>query len=200
MAGGLTPSRRVDSCRPDAGQSELSRTPNSVGHRVVIPADAGLTHKDDLEHFLYALALAPISAIAQGDVRWVIRRMKERLSGPKAPRRAADVLAAAYVLLGLRYTDEFAYALFEEVLGMEESSTYRAIVRRGRAEEGRHLLLLQGNTKFGPPDDAARSALEGITDLAQFDELAVRLMTADSWQELLPASGRTRRRRTRENG
>ena len=41
------------------------------------------------------LALAPISAVSEGDVRRVIRRMKERLSGPKAPRRATDVLAAA---------------------------------------------------------------------------------------------------------
>jgi predicted transposase YdaD len=146
------------------------------------------------------LALAPISAIPQADVRQVIRRMKERLSGPKAPRRAADVLAATYVLLGLRYTDEFANALFEEVLGMEESSTYRAIVRRGQIEGERHLLLLQGEAKFGPPDAAARAALEQITDVAELDEVGVRLVTARSWQELLPARGRTRRRRTRENG
>src|SRR5258706_15374661 len=79
-------------------------------------------------------------------------RMKERLSGPKAPRRAADIWAATYVLLGLRYSDEFAHALFEEVLGMEESATYQAIVRRGReegrAEGARHTLFLQGKQKF----------------------------------------------------
>jgi hypothetical protein len=145
------------------------------------------------------LALAPISAVPQGDVRRVIRRMKERLTGPKAPRRAADVLAATYVLLGLRYSDEFANALFEEVLGMEESSTYRAIVRKGREEEGRHILLLQGEAKFGPPDAAARAAIESIKDVGQIEDLAVRLMTAGSWQELLPARGRPRRR-TRANG
>jgi len=142
------------------------------------------------------LALAPISAVSEGDVRQVVRRVKERLTGPKSPRRAADVLAAVYVLLGLRYTDDFADALFEEVLGMEESSTYRAIVRRGREEEGRHMLLLMGEAKFGPPDAAARAAIESITDVAQLEELAVRLITADRWQELLPARGRTRRRRT----
>jgi len=146
------------------------------------------------------LALAPISAVPEGEVRRVIRRMKERLSGPKPPRRAADVLAAAYVLLGLRYSDEFAHALFEEVLGMEESSTYRAIVRRGRVEEARHVLLLQGETKFGPPDPAARTAIENITDVAELEELAVRFVNADSWQELLGNRGRPRRRRTRGNG
>src|SRR4051794_27672906 len=63
------------------------------------------------------LALAPISDVSENEVQSVIRRMKERLSGPRAPRRAADVWAAAYVLLGLRYSDELAHALFEEVLG-----------------------------------------------------------------------------------
>ena len=87
------------------------------------------------------LALAPISNVAASDVRRVIRRMKERLEGPKGPRKAADIWAATYVLLGLRYSDEFAHALFEEVLGMEESATYRAIVRAvkkaGKKAEGR---------------------------------------------------------------
>lgn len=143
------------------------------------------------------LALAPIGNIAEGDVRSVIRRMKERLSGPKAPRRAADIWAAAYVLLGLRYSDDFAHAIFEEVLGMEESATYQAIVRRGReegrAEGERRLLLLQSKAKFGPPDAAIQAALENINDLAQLEDLGVRLMTAASWQELL--SPRTPRRR-----
>src|SRR5438876_1884033 len=108
------------------------------------------------------LALAPISNVPEGEVWRVIRRMKKRLSGSKAPRRAADVWAATYVLLGLRYSDEFAHALFEEVLGMEQSATYQAIVRRGRAEEARRMLLLQGETKFGPPDAATQAALESI--------------------------------------
>jgi hypothetical protein len=75
---------------------------------------------------------------------------------------------------------------------MEESSTYRAIIRRGRAEEARRMLLLQGEPKFGPPDEATRAALETISDVARLEELAVRLMTVSSWQELL--SPRTQRR------
>jgi predicted transposase YdaD len=143
------------------------------------------------------LALAPICNIPETAAPGVIRRMKERLSGPKAPRRAADVWAATYVLLGLRYSDAFAQALFEEVLGMEESATYQAIVRRGREEgrvEGeRRLLLLQGETKFGPPDRAARATIESINDLARLEELGVRFVNAGSWQEWL-APPATRRR------
>jgi predicted transposase YdaD len=153
------------------------------------------------------LALAPISNVAAGDVRHVIRRIKERLSGPRAPRRAADLWAAVYVLLGLRYSDEFAHALFEEVLGMEQSATYQAIVRRGReegreegraegrAEEALRLLLLQGEGKFGPPDVATRAALEATTDLAQLEALVLRLMSAGSWQDLLTPRRRNGRRK-----
>jgi hypothetical protein len=103
------------------------------------------------------------------------------------------------VLLGRRNSDEFAHAHFAEVLGMEESATYRAIVRRGLEKGERRLLLLMGEAKFGPPDATARAAIENITDVAQLEELAVRLVNAGSWQELLPARGRTRRRRTKEN-
>ena len=52
---------------------------------------------------LGTLALAPISNVSENEVRSVIARMKERLSGPKPPRHAADVWAATYVLLGLHY-------------------------------------------------------------------------------------------------
>src|SRR5262249_8269317 len=82
---------------------------------------------------------------------------------------------------------------FEEVLGMEESTTYQAIVRRGReegreqgrVEGGRRLLLLQGETKFGPPDASTRAASQSINDPARLEELGVRWVSASSWQELL---------------
>jgi predicted transposase YdaD len=91
------------------------------------------------------------------------------------------------------YSDQVANALFEEVLGMEQSATYQAIVRRGRdegrtegrAEGERRLLLLQGEKKFGPPKAAVRAAIEGIDDLARLEELGLRLISASSWQELV---------------
>jgi predicted transposase YdaD len=146
------------------------------------------------------LALAPISNVTRGQVRGIIGRMKQRLSGANPPRRAADVWAASFVLLGLRYSDEFAADLFEEVLGMEESTTYQAIVRRGRVEGERRLLLLQGESKFGPADDAVRSALESISDLAQLEALGVRLVHVSSWQELLPPQPPRRRNARRRSG
>jgi hypothetical protein len=80
---------------------------------------------------------------------------------------------------------------------MEESVTYQAIVRRGReegrADEGRRLLMMMGETKFGPPNADARATIEGIGDVTELEELGVRLMTADSWQELLARPAQRRR-------
>jgi predicted transposase YdaD len=150
------------------------------------------------------LALAPISKVTENEVRRVIRRMRDRLSGPQAPRRAADVWAATYVLLGLRYSDELAHALFEEVLGMEESVTYQAIVRKGReqgrVEEARRLLVLQGESKFGRTDSATLAAIESIDDLGRLEALGVRLVSAGSWQELLPPQPQRRRTGRRKSG
>jgi len=80
---------------------------------------------------------------------------------------------------------------------MEESSTYRAIIRRGWQEGTRHMLLLLGETKFGAPDDATRAAIEKIADLPLLEELAVRLMKVDTWQDLLPTKIRSGRHRTK---
>ena len=72
---------------------------------------------------------------------------------------------------------------------MRDSSTYQAIVEeglaQGRAEGERRLLLLVGETRFGPPDDATRSRLEAITDADFLERLARRLMIVSSWSELL---------------
>jgi hypothetical protein len=39
---------------------------------------------------------------------------------------------------------------------MKESVTYQAILREGRAEEGRTILLRIASKWVGPPDDAIR--------------------------------------------
>jgi predicted transposase YdaD len=149
---------------------------------------------------LGTLALAPISDVSESEVRRVIGRMKERLSGPKAPQRVADIWAATYVLLGLRYSDDIANALFEEVLRMKESTTYQAIVREGRADEARRILLRLGEQKFGPPDATTRSALEAVNEVAQLEDLADRLLRVDTWEQLLTPPARRRRNGRRRSG
>jgi predicted transposase YdaD len=96
------------------------------------------------------LPLAPVSDVSQTRLPDVIRRMKERL-GQERPRRAHDLWAVTYVLLGLRYSKPFARLLFREVLGMEESTTYQEIVQKGRLSHAHQILFRLGEKRFGPP-------------------------------------------------
>jgi hypothetical protein len=143
------------------------------------------------------LPLAPVSDVAESRVPDVIRRMKERLDREKRRQRVKDLWAVTYVLLGLRYSDAFAKLLIQEVLGMEESTTYQAIIRKGRLSEVRHILFLQGQKLFGPADDAATAALNAIDDVQRLEELSERILDVDSWQELLNPTRHPRRSRRR---
>lgn len=137
------------------------------------------------------LPLAPVSDVPQSRAPDVIRRMKERLSQER-PRRAGDLWAATFVLLGLRYSKAFARLLFQEVIGMKESVTYQAIVHEGRLSEARQVLFRLGKRRFGDADEATTTALNAIDDVRKLDKLIDRILDVNSWRELL---GPTRRRR-----
>src|SRR5262249_38796071 len=122
--------------------------------------------------------------------------------------RARELWAATYLLLGLRYAPEMADVLLQGVVTMEESTTYQAILARGRDQgraeglaEGRaeglvlgarRALLHLGQRNLGPVDKATRDALEAINDVQDLDQLLDRLNEVSSWSELL---GGTRPRR-----
>jgi predicted transposase YdaD len=132
--------------------------------------------------------------------------MKQRLRGR---RQAATIWAAAYILLGLRYSPTLAAQLFRGVLSMKESSTYQAILEEGREEgraegrtegavaEARKLLRQLGEDLFGPPDARTAATIEQLNQLPRLEGLIKRVRTAENWQELLgqPAPGRRERQR-----
>jgi predicted transposase YdaD len=142
---------------------------------------------------LGTLPLAPVSDVAQSRAPDVIRRMKERFSQERRQQRVRDLWAVTYVLLGLRYSEPFADLLFQEVLGMEESVTYQAIVRKGRLSHAHQTLLRLGEKRFGPADDATMADLNAIDDVQKLDKLIDRVLDVGSWQELLQPTRRRRR-------
>jgi hypothetical protein len=81
---------------------------------------------------------------------------------------------------------------------MEESTTYQAIVRKGRLAEARHMLLRLGGKRFGPADEATTAALNAIEDVQRLEELCERILEVSSWQELLSPSRRRRRNGRRQ--
>jgi hypothetical protein len=138
---------------------------------------------------LSLLPLAPISAVTEAELPGIIKQMERRLSTRRGRKRAPVVWAAAYILLGLRYSPALAEQLFRGVVSMKESSTYQAILAEGRAEgavaEARRVLRFQGDDAFGPPDAQTATLIERLEDLDRLEELLRRLRTAGSWQELL---------------
>jgi len=85
---------------------------------------------------------------------------------------------------------------------MKESATYQAMVREGREEgrvEGRVMgchdfLLKVGGVKFGAPDATTTAAIRAIDNLDRLENLAIQLVNANSWQELLPDTKPTPRK------
>jgi len=158
---------------------------------------------------LGTLPLAPISAVTEADLPGIIGRMEARLGGRKRRRQANTLWAATYILMGLRWSPALAAQLLRGLMSMKESATYQAILEEGEAlgiakgqaqgavAEAKKLLLLQGSNRFGPPDARTQSALERIDDLARLEELSVRLLHVESWQELLGPPRRRNGRRPR---
>jgi predicted transposase YdaD len=119
--------------------------------------------------------------------------------------------------MGLRYPTELVDQLLEVegVEDMEESTTYQAIVAKGRTEGrteglveglvegelrfGRQMLLTQGRTRLGEPSAEALAALNAETSLSRLLELGKRVLDASSWDELFPppAAGSSTRQRKR---
>lgn len=143
---------------------------------------------------LSMLPLAPISRVAVDDLPRVVQRMKARLQGASSRGQAERLWTATYVLMGLRYERAFTERLLGEVLGMEESVTYQAIVAKGRLQgieigrvkEARDVLLRVGRKHFQKAAPARiRKRIEAMDDRQQLEELLERLLDANAWEELL---------------
>ena len=155
------------------------------------------------------LPLAPITDAAQGRLPEGLRRMDERLHAEAAPEVRKDLLADAYVLLGLRQTPENVAQLFRGVPGMRESSTYQAIIEEGRElghregrqegrQEGRHeghveearkALILAASPRLGEPDAAVRARIDREDSLGLVEDWLRRVTLVEYWRELIPQAG-----------
>lgn len=155
------------------------------------------------------LALAPVAAVTEQQLPGVIARMRDRVEkSTKHPLAPKLLWNATTALMGLRYSADFIRALMQGVLMFEDSSVYKAALAVGRKEgisqglnegldlgeqrEAKKFLLLMGESRFGPPNQKVRKALDRITDVPRLEALGLRLLQVGSWEELLaPASTAT---------
>lgn len=138
---------------------------------------------------LGTLPLAPLGAVAPGDVPAVVRAVGERLNRDAGAAEGDVLWLCTYILTGLRYAPETMLPVFEGVRAMQESATYQAILHEGEARglaNGARLILVRlGEARFGPPDAPTRAALDAITEVERIEALAEQLDRAASWGELL---------------
>lgn len=143
------------------------------------------------------LPLAPIAAGSQEQAASAVLRMKQRLAKEVSSAEAGVLWTQTDILLGLRYSKEFAAELLRGVRGMKESVTYQAIVEEGVIAEAQRFLVRIGTKHLGSPDRTAQAAIEGISDPERLESLGERVSEVSSWAELL-AGPRTKRRNGRK--
>jgi len=139
------------------------------------------------------LPLAPISDVAPEALPGVIRSMEDRLRTEATESDARTLWMSTYLLMGLRYSSEFASQLLRGVRDMEESTKYQAIIAKGEARgeargkvaEARRMLLLFGGDKLGAPSESQAELIDSIHDVERLESLAKRIQRANSWDELL---------------
>ena len=68
---------------------------------------------------------------------------------------------------------------------MRDPTTYQWLMEKNLAPL-HGTLMRQGRKKWGEPTEAERAALFAIEDVELLENLAEKLLDANSWQDLLP--------------
>jgi hypothetical protein len=72
---------------------------------------------------------------------------------------------------------------------LEDSTTYQLILNKGEARgalaEAQRLVLRLATERFGEPPPATESAVRSIGDRDRLERLAVRVLGATGWDDLL---------------
>jgi hypothetical protein len=141
---------------------------------------------------LAVLPLAPVAKVEREKVPEILVAISDRLKRETNPDQAATLWNATRILMGLRYSDEETAEMIQGVFhmlygirGIEESSVYQGILKKGRADHARTILTRHGTKKFGPPDEQAQARIAAIADTDRLDELVDLVLDVASWDELL---------------
>ena len=139
------------------------------------------------------LPLALLTDGAAADLAGTSWRVEVRVRA-EAPAEAGrtELLTAGDNLMGLRYDAKTIQALIPGASHMRESSTYRATLEEGRAEERlrtlqtlRGLVRRIGEKKLGPISPDAATALGAVADADRLERIHDRVLDAAGWADLL---------------
>jgi hypothetical protein len=134
---------------------------------------------------LAVLGRLPEALSLEDGLAAIAGRIVERITNEAPPERTRKLLTDAFLLTGLRVRRDVAARIFRGVRAMQESDTYLAILDEGQAKLARKYILIVGEERIGPPDEAVKTQLEAITDLERLDRMLRRALKASSWQEIV---------------
>jgi predicted transposase YdaD len=133
--------------------------------------------------------LAPLASVDQAELSHLMGQISQRFTRETNDSIASELRNVLMLLLNLRYDEQEVEAMIQDLAELRDTPVYRAIERMGRAEERlsqtRRILLDLGTDKFGAPDENTAVALAGVEDVAALERLLHRLLTVNTWQELL---------------
>jgi hypothetical protein len=131
--------------------------------------------------------LALLTNEAAGDLPGAFHRVRDRLRADGVPDNVErGLLSSAYVLCGLRYSDQMIDDLYRELnMILEDSTTYQAILRKGQVKEAHSVILRQGTQRFGLASEPIAAAIRAITDHDRLGRMIDRVLVADGWDDLL---------------
>jgi predicted transposase YdaD len=146
-----------------------------------------------------ALPLATLTDDAERDAATIVGQFNATVRSRRSSTDLYALWSAVHLMLGLKYSELEISESWEGVRIMslsdvlQESSTFQAILKRGREEgreEGRlealrEVLLDLGTRILGQPTKRVRSLIAKTTDVGRLDELIQRLPDAESWKDLL---------------
>jgi predicted transposase YdaD len=124
--------------------------------------------------------VAPVEALPA-----VIERLTQRIETEAPAEEQGTLLAAAFMLAGLRVEKGQVKQLFRRVFAMRESSAYEVILDEGRAEEAQKIIRLLASKRLGSPDETVESTLKAIEDIERLERIIDRYNDAADWQDLL---------------
>jgi hypothetical protein len=167
--------------RPERGRMDFSYEVVRLWERPaaeLLAADLGVAP-------LAMLGRLPEDMPLEDGLAAVARQVVERLTNEAPPGRARKLLTDALLLTGLRVRRDVAVRIFRGIHVMQESDTYLMILDEGQAKATREDILVVGEERFGPPEEAVRAQLASVTDLGRLKRMHRRAVKAASWEEIL---------------
>ncbi len=182
--------------RPEAdfpGLDGRLRLPPSIDFRFGVLKIWELPLDLILKGGLGILPLAPLADLGPASPESVMRDLEKRFRDECQPGQAADLWAATWLLLGLRYDTTTATGLIRGVREMKESSTYQLAVAegelqgeiRGELREARAFVLRLGRKRFGPPSPTVQALIQALDDRECLEQIGERLLECQSWESAI---------------